>query len=120
MTSDKRRFSRIFFNVKASLTVDGVVHPVHRIANLSVGGCLLEIEGEFVLGSGCTFTIPLPGIDPGVKVCSEVVRVDNGEVGLKFTVIDPESLFHLHNIIRYNAADPDAIEEEISARPGLR
>ncbi len=75
MTSDKRRFSRIFFNVKAKLTVDEVVYAVDRIANLSVGGCLLEIEGEFALGSDCKFTIPLPGIDPGVDVFGEIVRV---------------------------------------------
>ncbi len=120
MTSDKRRFSRIFFNVQASLLMDGVVYSVNRMVNLSVGGCLLEIEGEFALGSKGTFSIPLPGVDPGVEVTGEVVRVDEGEVGLRFTAIDPESLFHLHNIIRYNAADPDAIEDEISAHPGLR
>ena len=119
MTSDKRRFSRVFFNVKALLILDDVVYAVDRIANLSVGGCLLEIEGGIALGNVCKFCIPLPGIDPGVEVVGEVIRVEDGRVGLKFTVIDPDSLFHLQNIIRYNAEDSDAIEEEISAHPGL-
>jgi hypothetical protein len=120
MTSDKRRFSRIFFNVEALLTVDEFVYMVGRIANLSVGGCLLEIEEGFALGSACKFTLPLPGIYPGVEVFGEVIRVGHGEVGLRFTLIDPESLFHLQNIIRHNTADSDAVEEEISAHPGLR
>lgn len=120
MTDDKRRFSRIFFDVRAKLTVDGAVYTVDRIANLSVGGCLLEIEADFPLGSDCTFTILLPEMAPDVDVFGEVVHAGNGAVGLKFTMIDPENLFHLQNIIRYNAEDPDVIEEEISAHPGLK
>ncbi len=120
MTDNKRRFSRIFFNVKANLTVDGAVYNVDRIANLSVGGCLLETKGEFPQGSDCKFTILLPRMAPGVDVFGQIVRVGNGEISLKFTTIDPENLFHLQNIIRYNAEDPDAIEEEISIHPGLK
>jgi hypothetical protein len=120
MTNEKRRFSRIFFNVKARLTVDGAVYPVDRIVNLSVGGCLLEIEKEFPLGSDCKFTILLEWMAPGVDVFGEIVRAGEGEVGLKFTSIEPENLFHLQNIIRYNAENPDVIEEEISAHPGLK
>jgi hypothetical protein len=120
MTDNKRRFSRIIFNVKGKLTVDNDVYLVDRIANLSVGGCLLEIEADFSLGSDCKFTILLPRMAPGVDVFGEIVRAGDGEVVLKFTTIDQENLFHLQNIIRYNAEDPDAIEQEISNHPGLR
>ncbi len=120
MTNEKRRFSRIFFNVMAKLAVDGAVYTVDRIVNLSVGGCLLEIEENLPLGSECTFTILLARMAPGVDVVGEIVRSGDGEVSLKFTTIEPENLFHLQNIIRYNAEDPDVIEEEISAHPGLK
>jgi hypothetical protein len=120
MKNEKRRYSRIFFNVKAKLTVGGAVYTVDRIANLSVGGCLLELEEDLPVGKDCTFTILLSRMEPGVDVQGEIVRAGNGEVSLKFTTINPENLFHLQNIIRYNAEDPDAIEEEISAHPGLK
>jgi len=120
MTDDKRRFSRIFFDVRAKLTVDGLIYPVDRIANLSIGGCLLEIAEPLALGSGCTFTILLSRMAPGIEVIGEVVRVGNGEVSLKFTAIEPENLFHLQNIIRYNAENPEEIEQEISIHPGLK
>ncbi len=120
MTDEKRRFSRIFFDVQAKLTVDGVVYSVEKIANLSVGGCLLEIDADFTLGSGCMFTIFLPHMAPEVDVLGEIVRAGNGEVSLKFVTIEAEDLYHLQNIIRYNAENPDAVEEEISAHPGLR
>jgi len=120
MAKEQRRFSRISFNVMAKLTVDGVIYTVDRIVNLSVGGCLLEMEQEIPLGSDCKFTILLEGMVPGVDVLADIVRAGEGEVGLKFTTIEPENLFHLQNIIRYNAEDPDVIEEEISLHPGLK
>ena len=120
MANEKRRFSRIFFNVQAKLTVAGCDYPVDRIANLSVGGCLLEIDENIPVDSTCTFTILLSGIPAGVAVLGTIVRVGNGEISLKFISIEPENLFHLQNIIRYNAEDPEAIEEEINTHPGLR
>ncbi|MGB3212323.1 MAG: PilZ domain-containing protein [Desulforhopalus sp.] len=120
MTKEKRRFSRIFFEVQAKITVGGVVYTVDQIVNLSVGGCLLEIEEDLPLGSVCTFTILLPQTASGIDVVGEIVRAGNGEVSLNFITITPENLFHLQNIVRYNAKDPDLIEEEISAHPGLK
>lgn len=120
MTDEKRRFSRIFFNEKAELLLDGTVYRVDRIANLSVGGCLLEIDEDLPAGSECKFTILLSGMDPGVVIWGEVVRAEKGEVSLKFTTIEPENLFHLQNIIRYNSENPDRIEEEINIHPGLK
>ncbi|MFH0782250.1 MAG: PilZ domain-containing protein [Pseudomonadota bacterium] len=119
MTKEKRRFSRILFNVRARLAVGETVHTVERIVNLSVGGCQLEIDEEIQLGVPCKFTILLPRMGPGVEVFGEVIRSGNGEASLKFTKIDPENLLHLQNIIRYNAEDPDMIEEEIKSHPGL-
>jgi hypothetical protein len=120
MTAEKRRFSRIFFNVRARLAVDDKVYTVDRIVNLSVGGCLLEIQDNLPLGEECKFTILLPRMEPGVDVFGEIVRMGDGEVSIKFVRITPENLVHLQNIIRYNADNPDVIEEEISSHPGLK
>ena len=119
MTAEKRRFSRIIFNVRARLAAGETVYTVERIINLSVGGCQLEIDEQLLPGEPCKFTILLPRMGPGVDVFGEIVRAGSGEVSLKFTRIDPENLMHLQNIIRYNAADPELIEEEIKAHPGL-
>ncbi|MDK9705722.1 MAG: PilZ domain-containing protein [Desulforhopalus sp.] len=119
MTAEKRRFSRIIFNVGARLTVGENVYPVERILNLSVGGCQLEIDEHLEPGQPCKFTILLQRMGPGVDVYGEIIRAGQGEISLKFTKIDPENLLHLQNIIRYNAEDPDLIEEEIKSHPGL-
>lgn len=120
MTKEKRRFSRIFFNVRARLEVDDKVYSVERIVNLSVGGCLLEIKDDLPLAAEGRLTILLPRMAPGVEVFGEIVRTGNGETSLKFVRITPENLVHLQNIMRYNADDPELIEEEISSHPGLR
>lgn len=120
MTAEKRRFSRVIFNVRAQLTVDQAVYTVERIGNLSIGGCQLQLNDRLLPGTACKFTVFLPRMGPGIEVFGEVVRSAEGEAGIKFTRIDPDNLSHLQNIIRYNAEDPDLIEEEIQSHPGLK
>ena len=122
MLNEKRRFTRIGFKMSGELTVADQVFRVDQISNLSVGGCSLGLGVVFDAGTACRFWVPL---DPahselGVDVQGEIVRCDGQYVSIRFTSIDPDSLFHLQNIIRYNALDADQIEAEIIEHPGLR
>lgn len=121
MTVEKRRFSRVIFKMAAELVVEEEVYRVEEIANLSVGGCQLDIGEEFESGTLCKLLIVLNPADRrmNVEVGGEIVRSDGETVGIRFTSIDPEDLAHLQNIIRYNSPDPDRIEEEIKDHPGL-
>ncbi|MDR2549730.1 MAG: PilZ domain-containing protein [Desulfobulbus sp.] len=118
---EKRRFSRIGFNMAVELTVDGMVYPFSQVDNLGVGGCSLKTTVEFPLGVACRFWLPFEAASPelGVEVFGEIVRCDGETVGVRFTKITPESLFHLQNLIRFNSSDPDRIDDEISRHPGL-
>jgi hypothetical protein len=121
MSEEKRRFSRIVFQIEAELTVPGKLYNLDEIANLSVGGCQLDIGEPLKEGTECSLLIILNPADRrvNVEVGGEVVRVKGNVAGIKFTSIEPEALLHLQNIIRYNASDPDRIEEEIDEHPGL-
>jgi hypothetical protein len=120
MGQEKRRFSRVVFPVRARLAVAGAVYQVEQVVNLSIGGCLLALSGmEIAPGSDCTVTLLLPWMAPGVEISGRVARVGPEELSVQFTRVEPEGLFHLQNIVRYNAPDPDLIEAEIRARPGL-
>ena len=117
---EKRRFTRIRFNMAAELTVNNTAYTFSQVDNLSVGGCSLETGLEVEAGTACRFWLPLEATTAlGVEAHGKVVRCDGKTLNIQFTRISPESLFHLHNIIRFNASDPDRIEDEISARPGL-
>ncbi len=118
MTEEKRRFSRIVFEVAARLTVNDNVYNLDRMTNLSVGGCLLSVSDDFEVEQECIVTILLDRMEPGVVVHGRIARVTETEVSIQFTAVTPENLQHLQNIIRYNAEDPDSIEEELSVRTG--
>jgi hypothetical protein len=119
MSKEKRRFSRIVFQVAAELTIQDTTLKTEQLENLSIGGCLFQTSLEFPKDTPCRLTISLDGTAVQVLVAGVVVRQEQEKIGVKFTKIDPDSLFHLRNIIRYNAQDPDKVDQEISDRPGI-
>ncbi|WP_457577361.1 PilZ domain-containing protein [Desulfomarina sp.] len=117
--AEKRRFTRIVFAVRAECTVAGKTFSVERLINLSVGGCLVEIKAEAAIDDECDVVIPLGAEGLHVNVKGRVARIEDDYIGIKFVSIDPESLHHLQNIIKYNSPDAEAIEDELKDHPGL-
>ena len=117
----KRRFTRVPFNVRTRIDIEDKSHTVDRIFNLSVGGCLLPLEIQPKKGIPCRLEIQLGDdrTDISVQVEGEVIRSGEGTVAVKFIRIDPDSLFHLQNIILYNAPNPEEVEKEIDQHPGI-
>ena len=120
--TDSRRFSRIPFRVKAELTVDDNIFTVSELINLSIGGCLLPITTDQQAGRSCQLKIFLEGSSEKLYVLieGEIIRNSPEGMAVQFIRIDPESLFHLQNIIRFNAPDADAIDNELHRHPGLK
>jgi hypothetical protein len=121
MSDEKRRFTRIPLKINAELTVNDVSYSIEEISNLSVGGCQLAITKDLEPETACRVKISLSGTsdEMSIMIEGEISRCDPGAVAVKFTRIDIDSLFHLHNIIRYNSPDPDTVEKEIHEHPGL-
>ncbi len=121
MENQKRRFTRVPFKVAAKLEAGGGRFEVDEIFNLSVGGCLLPVTAILAPGTECCVTIMLSGVssEMNVQADGEIVRSCDGEVAVKFTRIEPDSLFHLQNIILHNSTDTDMVEREIRDHPGL-
>lgn len=122
MDDEKRRFTRIPFRVKAEMTINNRLYSAATIDNLSVGGCLLPIEADIETGTVCRLKIFLTGTNSelSVQVAGKVIRCEPGAVAIQFTAIEPDSLFHLHNIVRFNFPDTDQVEKEIKNHPGLK
>lgn len=121
MTDEKRRFPRVFFGAHAVLEVEGESYEVEEITSISIGGCLLPIESSLREGSECRTCIYLTGSSSErvVRAEGKIVRTEPGRVAIQFTGMDPDSLYHLHNVVRYNVRDADKVEREISRHPGL-
>ena len=122
MPEEKRRFTRVSFSVKVELTADNVLYTAEEITNLSVGGCLLPIEADLEPGTVCLVKILLSGTDTEflIEVEGNIVRCKSGTIAVRFTRIEPDNLFHLQNIVRYNSPDTDRVEQEISDHKGLK
>lgn len=121
MLKEKRRFTRVPFQAKAEMTINNALYLSDKIDNLSVGGCLLPIEVDVAAGTECRLNILLSGTNSelSVQVAGEVFRSESGAVAVRFTEIEPDSLFHLQNIVLYNHPDTDKIEQEMKNHPGL-
>lgn len=119
MGNEKRRFTRIFYDVPVELICSGKVYPVDKLINLGVGGCQIDIEGDFAVGEIIDINISLAAENTAVQISGEIIRVIDKGVSLKFTSITPDNLHHLQNIIKYNAVDSEIVEGEILDHPGL-
>jgi hypothetical protein len=121
MSEEKRRFTRIPFRVTAELAVNMINYSVPEISNLSIGGCVLPVAADLAPATACEVKIVLGGesSELTVRVGGEIVRSDQTTVAIKFTRIDPDSLYHLQNIVRYNVDDVEKVEREIQRHPGL-
>ena len=121
MAQDKRTFSRVPFKVRVDLEIATEQLTLDSIDNLSVGGCLLPLQTHYPAGTPCRLTINLSGTssDLQLKVSGSVIRSDAQGLALKFSSIDPDSLYHLKNIVRYNVSDPERVEQELRDHPGL-
>ena len=96
MPEEKRRSSRIFFDVPAALSVLDTSYTVPQIANLSLGGCLLEIKDNIPVGVECEIKILIDGTPQGMRVDAEglIVRSDDETVGIEvLRELIPDILF---------------------------
>jgi hypothetical protein len=122
MPDGNRRFTRVPFPVAAELRIGAAVYPDLEIIDLGVGGCRLAQKEGFAAGTACDIVIDLSGAEGSLKIAAsgEVIRSGPDGTAVQFTAMDPDSLFHLKNVVRYNCADPDRLEDEFARHPGLK
>lgn len=123
MEPEKRKFSRIPLPFELTLIFeDGSHHKVNHFDNVSVGGCLISMQAEYAHHKTCSVKIEL-GQDqkqaPTILAHGNIIRQNEHQLAIQFTSIDPDSLFHLQNLIRYNSPDPDKVDSEIQLHKGL-
>lgn len=120
----------LFVGVNASKSI-----PYRMPGFLLISLSMISASGELYLtifwrwkrlsGSIRTKLIARPSgvvrtISPSIRIEGEIVRTTPEGLAINFVRIDPESLFHLQNIVKYNSPDADIIESEINKNPGIR
>jgi hypothetical protein len=117
-----RKSSRVPLGLSADVRIDGVVRRC-AVINLSLGGVAVATEEPFPPGAACHVALLLDGGEDVVRCDLEgvVVRSTAGATGIAFSeVAGLESFEHLHNLLLYNASDPERIVGEFGHFLGLR
>jgi len=109
-----RRFSRVHFNVEATIrTADRLFQGV--VENLSMTGMFLVTSERLPVGEAVEITIVLTGSSPEIAVSfnGKTSRIVENGMGFVFEKIDLDSYMHLKNIVAYNIDDAEKVMEEI-------
>jgi hypothetical protein len=119
---DNREFTRIATMLEADIEVDGRT-IAGQTRDVSVKGMLLACADPPAAGSDCRCTIYLDSRHGQARVHAQAVvaRVLPEAIALEFReLLDPESLVYLRNLVLYNAADPQQVEEEFDRHLELK
>ncbi len=111
-TQDKRRRTRINIDLGVLVEQNDISRAL-KTQNMSLKGLLAQYHPEVVAGLPCSVTILLSS---GIKIHIQGIVVtsqpDHG-TSIDFIQIDESSFYHLFNLIRFYAKDPDQIKREI-------
>lgn len=110
---ERRQFSRILFDTKASLT-QGINIWTTKIHDLSLNGALVEKPADFALGDGALFlSFSLPDSDIELTMEAELAYKEKGQLGLSCIHIDVDSISHLRRMLELNLGDSALLNREL-------
>ena len=110
-----RRFRRVPFETKVSLTVDQD-HWTGELLEVAMKGALVKtmVPMPIPTGTRCQLAISLPGTAITLDFDAELVHVEAQQYGFKFISEDLETLTHLRKLIELNTGDTETTRSELS------
>jgi hypothetical protein len=112
--TEKRKFTRIPFHTKITITAGENTYISNRLRDISLGGAFIILESVLPQATACSLDIDLigPASLLRIQVEGEVVRAQENGIAVKFTRIDLDSLLHLRHMIKVFTQDPELIQHE--------
>jgi hypothetical protein len=119
--NDAREFSRVPVQVRVLVRSEGRDIESKRSIDLSMNGIFVECDEQLPEGSKCELTLLLDGTEPIIRAeCSGVVRRLAPEgMAIEFVELTLDSYEHLQNLVRFNAPDLNAVDNELKEHLGL-
>ena len=111
---DKRKRTRVNTGIEATVGCGSPDRYQVRVRNISLKGVLCDREPRLGAVGECEFVIHLSDALL-IRINASMVRNDEGGMALDFVSMDETAFFHLRNLVRYHAPDPDAIDREMAA-----
>ena len=115
MNNERREFSRVRYEVEATLELGGELFG-SEIVDLSLRGALVNTAASPRKGQqvALRFRLPQDGVPVSVRCTGTVVRADTRGLGVQFDEVDLESFQELLEVVKANSVDPDEVEGEFS------
>ena len=120
--SNRRDFTRVPSGLDVDVHFEDGGEFAGRIEDVSLKGIFIPTEKPFAEGTRCRIVLHLGGRGHGIalEAHGEVARCTDDGIGLSFDEISLDAFEHLRNLVRFNAGDPDAIEDELDGHTGIR
>ncbi|ASJ96054.1 MULTISPECIES: PilZ domain-containing protein [Shewanella] len=110
---ERRQFSRIFFDVNATLTQEDKVWST-KLHDLSLNGALVEQPQDFAPSPGpLQLSFTLDGSDVEVTMETQLIHQQGGQLGLECSHIDIDSISHLRRMLELNIGDASLLDREL-------
>ena len=87
---------------------------------MSFNGCYFPCTGRLPEGTPCKIEVFLDNREIKIEVHGKISRVTGDGMAVEFTGVPLDDLEHLRNLIRFNADDPNIVQEEFDAHVGLK
>lgn len=110
---DKRKTTRVIYNVKAEISYDnGLIQG--EVINLSLTGMFLKTTEKIPVNTKTSITLFLIGSTSELKIqlTGIVIRTEKKGIAIQFKEIDLDSFIHIKSIVAYNEGDEDKIMDE--------
>ncbi len=121
--ANKREFSRVPIQLDVEILSPQPAPSSCQVKDVSLKGLYLLCANPLPVGSDCRVALLLGGGETPVRIeiGGTVAREDPAGMGLEITaIVGVESFEHLQNLVRYNAMDPDRVEQEFAEHVGLK
>ena len=116
MHKEKRKRTRVVFDTQVILKTDNSeITVAGDTRDISMKGIFIKSDQKISEKTPCQIEIRLFGTSShlSIKIKGIITRQGKDGLGVGFDSMDPDSYFHLKNIVLYNALDPDAVEKEM-------
>ena len=117
---EHRLFHRVSFVVKTDMEINGERCEA-TLVDISLKGALVSFPHELHPETGltCQLTIHLEESDIKLIISGEIVHCHDNVTGIKFTLIDLDSMIHLRRLLELNTAKPEQVRNELNLLIGL-
>ena len=114
-TQAQRRFSRISFDVSATLRADQQSWETDLI-DISLHGALIRVPEGCKADTEQQYRLAVH-LEGGPDIFMDVMAAhqENDELGLRCVDIDLDSITHLRRLVELNLGEPELLERELSA-----